>query len=166
MLLLLLPQLIVLIFIYLLWCIYCYVFLHFVSEWHKPPCRRFVPGSMRWNSSFKFIVSLIFLTRRYSIEAFILMVAPHQPYSSSWSTTFLVKWTWPGASIEAGRYSWYQSHIRNKCRILTMNLNRYPNLSSLGTLPLGFDRVLGPVISYSASFWHRCFHFRLRWLTD
>ena len=25
-------------------------------------------------------------------------------------------------SIEVGRYSWYQSHIRNKCRILTMNL--------------------------------------------
>ena len=31
-----------------------------------------------------------FPTRRYSIEAFIRMVAPHQPYSSSWSTTFLV----------------------------------------------------------------------------
>ena len=25
-------------------------------------------------------------------------------------------------SIEVGRYSWYQSHIWNKCRILTMNL--------------------------------------------
>ena len=31
-----------------------------------------------------------FPTRRYSIEAFIWMVAPHRPYSSSWSTTFLV----------------------------------------------------------------------------
>ena len=73
-----------------LWCIYCFVILHFVSEWHKPPCRRSDPGSVCWNSSFKFIISLIFLTRRYSIEAFIRMVAPHQPYSSSWSTTFLV----------------------------------------------------------------------------
>ena len=25
-------------------------------------------------------------------------------------------------SIEVGRHSWYQSHIRNKCRTLTMNL--------------------------------------------
>ena len=24
------------------------------------------------------------------------MVAPQRPYSSSWSTTFLLKWTWPG----------------------------------------------------------------------
>ena len=50
----------------------------------------FDPGSMYWNTSFKFIISLIFPTRRYSIEAFIRMVAPHQPYSSSWSMTFLV----------------------------------------------------------------------------
>ena len=73
-----------------LWCIYCFVILHFVSEWYKPPCRGFDSGSMCWNSTFKFIISLTFPTRRYSIEAFIRMVAPHQPYSSSWSTTFLV----------------------------------------------------------------------------
>ena len=71
-------------------CIYRYAILHIVSEWHKPPRRRFDPGSMCWNSSFKFIISLTFPTRRFSIEAFIRMVAPHQPYSSSWSTTFLV----------------------------------------------------------------------------
>ena len=43
-----------------LWCIYCYVILHFVSEWHKPPCRRFDPGSVCWISSFKFIISHVF----------------------------------------------------------------------------------------------------------